>query len=73
MEMRRNQREREECSEHVFNSKCRSMKMSLLLYRFPVLLDAAAKLIEKRGSKFLVSNSSTHHTHTLAHTHSYTH
>jgi len=30
-----------------------SMKMSLLLYRFPVLLDAAAKLIEKRGSKFL--------------------
>jgi flavin-dependent dehydrogenase len=30
-----------------------SMKMSLLLYRFPIMLDAAAKLIEKRGSKFL--------------------
>jgi len=30
-----------------------SMKMSLLLYRFPIMLDAAAKLIEKRGSRFL--------------------
>jgi len=29
------------------------MKMSLLLYRFPIMLDAAAKLIEKRGSRFL--------------------
>jgi len=30
-----------------------SMKMSLLLYRFPIMLDAAAKLIEKRGTRFL--------------------
>jgi len=30
-----------------------SMKVSLLLYRFPIMLDAAAKLIEKRGSRFL--------------------
>ena len=30
-----------------------SMKMSLLLYRFPVMLDAAAKLVEKKGSRFL--------------------
>jgi geranylgeranyl reductase family protein len=30
-----------------------SMKMSLLLYRFPIMLDAAAKLIEKRGARFL--------------------
>jgi len=30
-----------------------SMKMSLLLYRFPIMLDAAAKLIEKKGSRFL--------------------
>lgn len=30
-----------------------SMKMSLFLYRFPILLDAAAKLIGKRGARFL--------------------
>ncbi|EGG24878.1 putative CMF receptor CMFR1 [Cavenderia fasciculata] len=30
-----------------------SMKMSLLLYRFPIVLDAAASLIGKRGSRFL--------------------
>jgi flavin-dependent dehydrogenase len=30
-----------------------SMKMSLFLYRFPIMLDAAAKLIEKRGTRFL--------------------
>ncbi|EGC31068.1 hypothetical protein DICPUDRAFT_50407 [Dictyostelium purpureum] len=30
-----------------------SMTMSLLLYRFPIVLDAAASLIEKRGSRFL--------------------
>jgi len=30
-----------------------SMKMSLLLYRFPIMLDAAAKLIEKKGTRFL--------------------
>jgi len=30
-----------------------SMKMSLLLYRFPIFLDAAAKLIGKRGARFL--------------------
>jgi geranylgeranyl reductase family protein len=30
-----------------------SMKMSLLLYRFPIALDAAAKMIEKKGSRFL--------------------
>eukprot|EP01132_Coremiostelium_polycephalum_P001524 gene1524-1918_t len=35
---------------HEFNM---SMKMSLFLYRFPIVLDAAAKLIEKRGSRFL--------------------
>jgi len=29
------------------------MKMSLLLYRFPIMLDAAAKLIEKKGTRFL--------------------
>ncbi|KAN0038980.1 hypothetical protein ACTA71_001174 [Dictyostelium dimigraforme] len=30
-----------------------SMTMSLFLYRFPIVLDAAASLIEKRGSRFL--------------------
>eukprot|EP01115_Flamella_aegyptia_P000251 TRINITY_DN10374_c0_g1_i2.p1 TRINITY_DN10374_c0_g1~~TRINITY_DN10374_c0_g1_i2.p1 ORF type:complete len:505 (-),score=274.54 TRINITY_DN10374_c0_g1_i2:32-1546(-) len=30
-----------------------SMKMSLLLYRFPIMLDAACKLVEKRGARFL--------------------
>jgi hypothetical protein len=30
-----------------------SMKMSLFLYRFPILLDGAAKLIKKRGARFL--------------------
>jgi flavin-dependent dehydrogenase len=30
-----------------------SMKMAYLLYRFPIMLDAAAKLIEKRGARFL--------------------
>jgi len=30
-----------------------SMKMSLMLYRFPIALDAAAKMIEKKGSRFL--------------------
>jgi len=30
-----------------------SMKMSLALYRFPIALDAAAKMIEKKGSRFL--------------------
>jgi flavin-dependent dehydrogenase len=30
-----------------------SMKMALLLGRFPIMLDAAAKLIEKRGHRFL--------------------
>jgi len=30
-----------------------SMKMSLLMYRFPIMLDAAAKLIGKRGARFL--------------------
>ena len=30
-----------------------SSKVSHLLFRFPILLDAAAKLIEKRGAKFL--------------------
>jgi len=30
-----------------------SMKMSLMLYRFPISLDAAAKMIEKKGSRFL--------------------
>eukprot|EP01133_Synstelium_polycarpum_P014511 gene14511-17128_t len=30
-----------------------SMTMSLLLYRFPIMLDAAATLIGKRGSRFL--------------------
>jgi geranylgeranyl reductase family protein len=30
-----------------------SMKMSLLLYRFPIMLDAAASVIHKRGAKFL--------------------
>jgi hypothetical protein len=29
------------------------MKMSLFLYRFPIMLDAAAKMIEKKGSRFL--------------------
>ncbi|KYQ89679.1 putative CMF receptor [Tieghemostelium lacteum] len=35
---------------HEFNM---SMTMSLFLYRFPIVLDAAAKLINKRGSRFL--------------------
>jgi geranylgeranyl reductase family protein len=30
-----------------------SMKMSLFLYRFPIILDAVAKLIEKRGHRFM--------------------
>jgi len=30
-----------------------SMKMSLALYRFPIALDAAAKMIEKKGTRFL--------------------
>jgi len=30
-----------------------SMKMSLFLYRFPIVLDAAAKVIEKKGGKFM--------------------
>jgi flavin-dependent dehydrogenase len=30
-----------------------SMKMSLLMYRCPVMLDAAAKLIGRRGARFL--------------------
>lgn len=30
-----------------------SMKMSLFLYRFPIVLDAAAKMIAKRGSRFM--------------------
>jgi len=30
-----------------------SMKMALFLYYFPIVLDAAAKLIDKRGSRFL--------------------
>jgi flavin-dependent dehydrogenase len=30
-----------------------SMKMALLLYRFPIMLDAAAKMVEKKGSRFL--------------------
>jgi len=30
-----------------------SMKMSLFLYKFPILLDAAASLIGKRGARFL--------------------
>jgi len=30
-----------------------SMKTSLFLYRFPIVLDATAKLIEKKGSRFL--------------------
>lgn len=30
-----------------------SMKMSLFLYRFPIFLDGAAKLIGRRGAKFL--------------------
>eukprot|EP01113_Clastostelium_recurvatum_P041622 TRINITY_DN663_c0_g1_i2.p1 TRINITY_DN663_c0_g1~~TRINITY_DN663_c0_g1_i2.p1 ORF type:complete len:505 (-),score=131.11 TRINITY_DN663_c0_g1_i2:89-1603(-) len=30
-----------------------SMKMSLFLYRFPIFLDAAAKLVERRGASFL--------------------
>jgi len=30
-----------------------SMNMSLFLYRFPIILDAAAKLINKRGARFL--------------------
>eukprot|EP01119_Soliformovum_irregulare_P005432 TRINITY_DN17195_c0_g1_i1.p1 TRINITY_DN17195_c0_g1~~TRINITY_DN17195_c0_g1_i1.p1 ORF type:complete len:494 (-),score=163.99 TRINITY_DN17195_c0_g1_i1:103-1584(-) len=30
-----------------------SMKMSLFLYRFPIVLDAVAKLIEKRGHRFM--------------------
>jgi len=30
-----------------------SMKMSLMLYRFPILLDATANMIKKKGSKFL--------------------
>jgi len=29
-----------------------SMKVSLLLYRFPIMLDAAAKVCEKRGQRF---------------------
>jgi flavin-dependent dehydrogenase len=30
-----------------------SMKMSLFLYKFPIMLDAAAAVIQKRGAKFL--------------------
>jgi len=30
-----------------------SMQMSLFLYRFPIMLDAAAKLINRRGARFL--------------------
>lgn len=30
-----------------------SMKMSLFLYRFPIILDASAKMIEKKGARFL--------------------
>jgi flavin-dependent dehydrogenase len=30
-----------------------SMRMAKLMYRFPIMLDAAAKLIGKRGSRFL--------------------
>jgi len=30
-----------------------SMKIALVFYRFPILLDAAAKMIQRRGSRFL--------------------